>query len=149
MAGEELLGCHHQAAGDAGGRGHTLGNDLEVEGRRGACSMARENKPSGGMGKNKGQDMVEASATPLGLPPGTLQADLQVLSGPTGTCLVCTHPFGDSLTQVLHPVGHFLLIVGAQLQGRAVGQDHLEGVGPVCCVCPPASATLLPPVRIT
>lgn len=53
------------------------------------------------------------------------------------------HPFGDSLAEVLHPVCHVLLVVGAQLQGGPVCQDHLEGVGPVGGVGAPASPTLL------
>lgn len=57
--------------------------------------------------------------------------------------LSLAHPFGDSLAEVLHPVRHVFLILGTQLQGGPVCQDHLEGVGPVGGVGAPASPTLL------
>ena len=55
------------------------------------------------------------------------------------------HPFGHSLAQVLHPVGHVSLALGAQLQARPVGEDDLEGVGPIRGVGPPTATALLPP----
>lgn len=57
--------------------------------------------------------------------------------------MLAAHPFGDGLAEVLHPVGHVLLVVSAQLQGGPVCQDHLEGVGPVGGVGAPASPALL------
>lgn len=44
------------------------------------------------------------------------------------------HPFGNRLAEQLHPVGHVLLIVGAELQWRSLCQDDLEGVGTLCTV---------------
>lgn len=41
------------------------------------------------------------------------------------------HPFGHGLAEVLHPVSHLSLAAGAQLQAGPVGEDDLEGVGPV------------------
>lgn len=55
------------------------------------------------------------------------------------------HPFGHSLAEVLHPVGHLSLAIGAQLQAGPVGKDDLEGVGPIRGVGPPAATALLPP----
>lgn len=55
------------------------------------------------------------------------------------------HPLGHGLAEVLHPVGHLGLAVGAQLQARPVGQDDLEGVGSIRGVGPPAATALLPP----
>lgn len=55
------------------------------------------------------------------------------------------HPFGHSLAEVLHPVGHGGLAIGAQLQARPAGEDDLEGVGPIRAAGPPTAAALLPP----
>lgn len=55
------------------------------------------------------------------------------------------HPFGHGLAEVLHPVGHLSLAIGAQLQAGPVGEDDLEGVGPVRGVGPPTATALLPP----
>lgn len=55
-----------------------------------------------------------------------------------------THPFGHRLAQYLHPVGHILLVVGAQLQWGTVCQDHLEGVRPLGAVGASAASAMLP-----
>lgn len=46
---------------------------------------------------------------------------------------------------MLHPVGHLSLAVGAQLQAGPVGEDDLEGVGPIRGVGSPTATALLPP----
>lgn len=66
-----------------------------------------------------------------------LRDDLQVgHAGGESSCrfsdadvLQATHPFGDGLAEQLHPLGHVLLVVGAELQRGALCQDDLEGVG--------------------
>lgn len=55
------------------------------------------------------------------------------------------YSFRDGLTQQLHPLSHVLLVVGAEFQRRALRQDHLEGVGTLRAVWPPAAPTVLPP----
>lgn len=55
------------------------------------------------------------------------------------------HPFGHGLAEVLHPVGHLSLALGAQLQAGPVSKDDLEGVGPIRGVGPPTATALLPP----
>lgn len=55
------------------------------------------------------------------------------------------HPLGHSLAEMLHPVGHVGLAVGAQLQAGPVGEDDLEGVGPIRGVGSPTATALLPP----
>lgn len=55
------------------------------------------------------------------------------------------HPFGHGLAEVLHPVSHLSLALGAQLQAGPVGKDDLEGVGPVRGVGSPTATALLPP----
>lgn len=55
------------------------------------------------------------------------------------------YSFGHGLAEMLHPVCHLSLAVGTQLQAGPVGQNDLEGVGPVCGVGSPAATALLPP----
>lgn len=50
-------------------------------------------------------------------------------AAPDADLLQATHPFGDGLAEQLHPLGHVLLVVGAELQRGALCQDDLEGVG--------------------
>lgn len=44
------------------------------------------------------------------------------------------YPFGDGLTEQLHPLSHILLSVGTKLQWGPLRQDDLEGVGTLCAV---------------
>lgn len=53
------------------------------------------------------------------------------------------YSFRDGLTQQLHPLGHVLLVVGAQLQSGSLRQDHLEGVRTLCAVRPTAAPAVL------
>lgn len=55
------------------------------------------------------------------------------------------HPFGHSLAEVLHPVGHVCLAFSTQFQAGPVGKDDLEGVGPIRGVGSPTATALLPP----
>lgn len=55
------------------------------------------------------------------------------------------YPLGHGLTEVLHPVSHLSLAVGAELQAGPVSEDDLEGVGPIRGVGPPAATALLSP----
>jgi len=54
--------------------------------------------------------------------------------------MVCTlprlspYPLGDRLAEKLHPLGHFLLIVGTEHQWGALCQDDLEGMWTLCAV---------------
>lgn len=57
------------------------------------------------------------------------------------------YPFGDGLAEQLHPVGHVLLIVGAELQRRSLCQDDLKGVRTLCAVGATAASTMFSSVE--
>lgn len=52
------------------------------------------------------------------------------------------YPFGDGLAEQLHPLGHVPLIVGTELQWRALCQDDVEGVRTLRAVGATAASTV-------
>lgn len=57
------------------------------------------------------------------------------------------YPFGDRLTEQLHPLGHVLLTVGTELQRRSLCPNDLKGMRTLCAVWSTAASTVFSSVE--
>ena len=91
--------------------------------------------------------MQGVGATPWGMTCGRNSVRLWTADIGAGLAIATDHAysFRDGLTQQLHPLSHFLVVVGTEFQRRSLSQDHLEGVRSLGAVRPTAAPAVLPP----